>query len=240
MDLSPSEHAVFMKEAIQESLLATKVDRCMPFGAVLVDNTTKKIVLRARNGIPRSSTRGGDSSSNLDSIPRYQDMTRHAETELVRLMTTIPVKENEEGSDATTFTVYTSTEPCVMCAGAIYWQRSITRIVYGCSAASLASAISDPSGFDIAIRDLYSYRGEKNQRRSIDIVGPLLEEEALQAHRDSGVWGLVNNVPGKESVLDCSHSYLTAAAQDDVAVEASLKLSGLGSADVVNDGVVPV
>lgn len=223
-----------MEVAILESTAAVTEDGCMPFGAVLVDNTTGQIVLRARNAVQRAAQRGGGVGT---SDGRFLDVTRHAETELVRKMTLI-----EPPSSPSTYTIYTSTEPCVMCAGAIYWQRKITRIVYGCSAARLETEVTGPGGFDIPIRQLYYGDTEKAKGlRVIEIVGPVLEEESLNAHRQSGVWGTALDSTNK-SVKSCDADApkMSTSAAQDVAVEAALKASGLGSAEVVDDGVVPV
>ena len=72
-----------------------------------------------------------------------------------------------------------------MCAGAIYWS-GIGRVVFGCTALELERRVSGPGGFDVPIRQLYGMA--RPGSRCIEIVGPLLEEEGLRVHRDSGVW----------------------------------------------------
>lgn len=87
-------------------------------------------------------------------------------------------------------TLYTSTEPCVMCAGAIYWSQ-VGRIVFGCSAHELEQTCSGPGGFDIPIRQLYATGGDPESvagRHPIEVVGPLLEEYAIQVHMESRCW----------------------------------------------------
>src|SRR5690606_38467526 len=79
-----------------------------PFGAVLVKDG--EIVLRAEN-----------------SVFSGHDMTNHAEMNLVKLAA------QHFGAEALAdCTLYSSTEPCAMCAGAIYWS-GIGRLVYACS-----------------------------------------------------------------------------------------------------------
>ena len=163
-----------LKESITEALAATVEDGCMPFGAV-VANGDGTIVERGRNGCIAASKRGGSIVG---------DCTKHAEVELLRkVTTTIPAP------DRASLTLYTSTEPCVMCAGAIYWS-GITRIVYGCSASQLENEVSGPGGFDIDIRKLYTLG---TTQKPFNIIGPLLSDEALQCHITSGVWNYYKN-----------------------------------------------
>jgi isopenicillin N synthase-like dioxygenase len=62
--------------------------------------------------------------------------------------------------------------------------------------------------------------------RSIQVDGPFLADAALNVHAQSGVWK--NATPASSQ------------ADQDIALEASLKQTGLGSAAVVDDGTVPV
>jgi len=157
-----------MKIAIEESKNAS-LNQCMPFGAVLADENGT-IVLKAQNGSQASGKRGGTG-----------DVTRHAEMELVRKASSMFTRE-----ERCKYTVYTSTEPCVMCAGAIYW-GGFSRVVYGCSSLRLEKDLSGPGGFDIDIRSLYGPFAREGIRK-IEVIGPLLEDEALEAHARSGVW----------------------------------------------------
>lgn len=196
-----------MKEAIAEARKAATAEK-MPFGAVLVD-AEGKILFRAQNQCDQAKKRGG---SNLG------DSTRHAEMELIRKYTTeLPADQRAS------CTLYTSTEPCVMCAGAIYWSQ-VGRVVYGCKAAELET-LSGPGGFDVPIETLYGMASEG--ARKIDVLGPVLSDESLKAHAESGVWNTT------------TATTLSQAAQD-IAVEASLLTSGLASAAVVDDGAVPI
>ncbi|MEO5935924.1 MAG: deaminase, partial [Terriglobales bacterium] len=78
--------------------------------------------------------------------------------------------------------IYASTEPCPMCAGAIFW-ANVSRVVYGLSADGLYALTGDtPHKLLLSCRDLFS-RGA----RSVEVVGPLLESEARQPHE--GFWG---------------------------------------------------
>jgi len=73
-------------------------------------------------------------------------------------------------------TLYTSTEPCAMCAGAIYW-AGIRTVVFGCSLSRFAEVVG--SSLDIDSRDIF-----RTANREIKVIGPILEEEVLQIHKD--------------------------------------------------------
>ncbi|OKH78276.1 cytidine deaminase [Mycobacterium sp. ST-F2] len=80
-------------------------------------------------------------------------------------------------------TLYASTEPCTMCAGGTFWS-GIGRVVYGMSNTRLLQFTGgDPrnAGYALPCRDilLHGYR-------PITVIGPLLEDEAAQAHQ--GYW----------------------------------------------------
>jgi tRNA(Arg) A34 adenosine deaminase TadA len=80
-------------------------------------------------------------------------------------------------------TVYTSTEPCVMCTGAIFWSN-VRRVVFGLDQAGIREIVSgDPENFHISInaRDLFA-RGDHR----VEISGPHLLEEARAVH--DGFW----------------------------------------------------
>lgn len=88
-------------------------------------------------------------------------------------------------------TLYASTEPCAMCAGAAYW-AGIGRLVYGFSEASLRRLTgAHPWNPTLALpcRELFS-RGS----RKIEVIGPYLEDEAALPHR--GFWETGNADPG--------------------------------------------
>ncbi|CAB9530261.1 UPF0676 protein C1494.01 [Seminavis robusta] len=200
-----------MKAAIAQSQVAVE-EGCMPFGAVLVDDAGN-ILAAAHNCSAASSKRGGKG-----------DVTRHAEVELVRKMGAL---DNIDGKDKTKCTIYASTEPCVMCAGAIYWS-GVSRVVYGCSSEELEQTLSGPGGFDIPVERLYQM-GRPGMRK-MNIVGPLLAKEAMDVHRASGVWCkpiTTNNDNGKHT-------------NQDIETERSLLQSGLGAAPATRDFQVPV
>jgi tRNA(Arg) A34 adenosine deaminase TadA len=131
-----------------------------PFGAVLVSAKGESL-LEAEN-----------------SVVTDRDATGHAETNLVRT-----AFRQFDRDFLATCTLFTSTEPCAMCAGAIYWSN-IGRVVFGLSEARLAAlAGSDPENLTLLLpcREVFA-RG----RRPVEVLGPALEEEAEQVH--DGFW----------------------------------------------------
>jgi tRNA(Arg) A34 adenosine deaminase TadA len=132
-----------------------------PFGAVLVD-ANRNVLLEAENGY----------------MPAH-DGTAHAERLLAtRACTTL-------GADVLAkATLYSSAEPCAMCAGAIYW-AGIGRVVYGLSEARLRGVTGNhPENptLDLPCREVF-----RSGQRATEVVGPLLEDEAEAQH--AGMWG---------------------------------------------------
>src|SRR5258707_15534911 len=80
-----------------------------PFGAILVDQH-RKVLIETENGY----------------MPA-QDATAHAERLLATQACTTLDPDVLRGA-----TLYSSAEPCAMCAGAVYW-AGIGRLVYGLS-----------------------------------------------------------------------------------------------------------
>ncbi len=78
-------------------------------------------------------------------------------------------------------TLYTSAEPCAMCAGAIYW-TGIGRVVFGLSESDLkrlTGAHAENPTLDLPCRSVFAAG-----QRVIEVVGPMLEEEAAALHRN--------------------------------------------------------
>jgi tRNA(Arg) A34 adenosine deaminase TadA len=82
-----------------------------------------------------------------------------------------------------TCTLYTSTEPCAMCAGAIYWV-GVGRVVYALSEQALARYTGphdENPTLDLPCREVFA----RGQRRVI-VAGPAIEDEAGRVHE--GFW----------------------------------------------------
>jgi len=84
-------------------------------------------------------------------------------------------------SDLAGATLYSSAEPCAMCAGALYWS-GIRRVVYALSERRLLDLTGDDPRnptLSLPCREVFA-RGQ----RPIAVLGPLLEDEAAEVHRD--------------------------------------------------------
>jgi tRNA(Arg) A34 adenosine deaminase TadA len=131
-----------------------------PFGAILVDRDGH-VLLEAENGY----------------MPAH-DGTAHAE----RLLATEACRTL--GADVRArATLYSSAEPCAMCAGAIYW-AGIGRVVYALSEHRLRGVTGNhPENptLDLPCREVF-----KSGQRATEVVGPMLEDEAEALH--DGVW----------------------------------------------------
>jgi tRNA(Arg) A34 adenosine deaminase TadA len=126
-----------------------------PYGAVLVD-AAGELLLEGAN-----------------TVVTGRDVTGHAETNLVRAASARFPPEVLAGC-----TMYASTEPCAMCAGAIYW-GGIGRLVFGLSNARLYGEVlgldASANGLRLACREVLVHGG-----RRVEVVGPLLEDEAAE------------------------------------------------------------
>lgn len=153
VDLDHLRRAIQLAETARER-------RNHPFGALLV-GPTGEVLAEAQN-----------------SVVTDHDCTAHAELNLVRVACEQYDRDTLAGS-----TLFTSTEPCVMCAGAIHWS-GIGRVVYGLPEERLYQLTED----DPAVRPLKLPCREVFARcaRPIEVVGPALEAEAEQAHL--GFW----------------------------------------------------
>lgn len=130
-----------------------------PFGAVLVD-AQGNLLMEAEN-----------------TVITEHDCTGHAETNLMRMAS------RQYNSDfLANCTLYTSTEPCPMCAGAIFW-GNIGRVVYGLSELDLYKMSGNDTAevLFLSCREVFA-RG----RKQIDVIGPMLEDEARRVH--IGFW----------------------------------------------------
>jgi len=148
-----SIHEPFLRECIHLAQQA-KENGNHPFGSVLVHNG--QIILRAQNA-----------------VNTYNDLSQHPESILARA-----------GASKYTpdflaeCTLYTSTEPCAMCTGAIYWS-GIGRIVFACSVGKLGEFTSD--SLPISSAEILAYGDH-----TVEVIGPILEDEAAQVHL--GFW----------------------------------------------------
>jgi tRNA(Arg) A34 adenosine deaminase TadA len=125
---------------------------------------------------------GPDGAALLEEENGYQpllDMTAHAE----RLLAT-RASQAWRPAFLKGCTLYTSTEPCAMCAGALYW-AGVGRVVYGLSEQRLKALTgSHPENPTL---DLSCHAVFAAGQRAVEVVGPLLEDEGAALH--AGAWG---------------------------------------------------
>jgi len=129
-----------------------------PFGAVLVDEHNR-VLLQAEN-----------------TVTTTRDATGHAEANLVRVAT-----QQYSPEQLARHTLYASTEPCAMCAGAIHWSQ-IGRVVYALSEVDLYAIIGpSPEHLALPCREVFAHT-----QRPIEVLGPTpeLDKEARAVHEN--------------------------------------------------------
>lgn len=145
---------VFMARAYELATYATSHGGG-PFGALLVKDG--KILAEFSNCVHSTG-----------------DVTKHAETGLISAFS--------PRIDRATFaksTLYTSTEPCAMCCGAICF-AGIGRVVYGVSEAPFERTM----GLKPAANILTSREILGRIAPAIRVLGPLMEEQGLLLHKE--------------------------------------------------------
>lgn len=134
-----------------------------PFGALLAD-ADGTVLLEGEN-----------------TVETERDCTGHAETNLMR-----KASESYDREFLAGCTLYTSAEPCAMCAGAIFW-GNVKRVVYALAIEPLYDIIQDHPNNP----SLYMHAEEVLGRATQpwEVVGPAREllDEASEIHID--YWG---------------------------------------------------
>jgi tRNA(Arg) A34 adenosine deaminase TadA len=158
-ELSQADFA-FLRRAIDLAREARDQGR-HPFGALIVNKLGETVVEALNNAVRPNG-----------------EPTQHAETvacsQAARLLPELEVAK---------CTLYTSTEPCAMCAGAIYW-TGIGRVVFALSEKGLlqfTGGDEENPTLDLPCREVFA-RGQKK----IVVMGPALEVEAAKVHE--GFW----------------------------------------------------
>lgn len=131
-----------------------------PFGAVLAD-AGGRVLLEAGN-----------------TVPTERDCCGHAETNLARA-----AARKYDRAFLRECTLYSSAEPCAMCAGAVYW-AGIGRVVYALSEEALKALTGDdPENPTLALpcREVFA----RGQRRVL-VEGPAEVPGAVEVH--AGFW----------------------------------------------------
>jgi len=135
----------FLRRAIELAQQA-RTRGADPFGALLVVN----------NAILQEA---------MDESVASSDPTWHAELSVISMYCRTHQRFALDG-----YTLYTSTEPCAMCAGAVHWAH-ISRVVFSVSQAMLQNLSGgNPK---VGCGDIL------NSGRRVEIVGPLLPSEGL-------------------------------------------------------------
>ena len=130
-----------------------------PFGSVLADDEGN-LLMEQGNGY---TSEGGDRTAHAERLLASR-AARAYDLKFLRRCT-----------------LYTSAEPCAMCAGAIYW-AGIGRVVYGQTEKALKAqtgAHEENPTLDLPC-DIVFAAGQ----RPTEVVGPLLEDEAAQLQAD--------------------------------------------------------
>ena len=133
-----NEH--YMDKALQLALQAAREGE-VPVGAIIVKNN--QII-----------------GSGYNQKEKHQLVTKHAE--LIAINQSAAILNNWR---LTNCILYTTLEPCLMCAGAIYQSR-ITKVVYGAS---------DPKGG--ALGSLYHVHRHNRLNHTFEVVCGVLESE---------------------------------------------------------------
>jgi len=130
-----------------------------PFGAILVD-AAGTVLMEQGNAF----------------LQEGHDMTAHAE----RMIATRASKAWRPPFLAGC-TLYSTAEPCAMCAGAIYW-AGIGRVVYGQAEHDLKTAAGlDPENPTMSLPCRMVFAAGQRQ---VEVVGPLLADEAAELQAD--------------------------------------------------------
>lgn len=143
-------HKKHIRECIELAKSATKKGN-HPFGALLVHK--EKVILKAEN-----------------TVITDHDVTQHAE---LRLVSQASRKFSEDVLKESI--LYTSTEPCAMCFGALFW-AGIQKVVFGCSSKTLGKLAK---GSFILFK-----KNVRLEMKKVSLIGPVLEEEAKKVHED--------------------------------------------------------
>ncbi|CAM3425272.1 nucleoside deaminase [Paenibacillus lupini] len=161
MENNRAEHVAYLQRCVELSWMARRAGNT-PFGALLVGQEGDILLEQGNIEVTESNCTG------------------HAETTLMEAASKRYSKE-----ELWNCTLYTSTEPCAMCAGAIFW-GNVGRVVYAITEKRLMELTGDADQnpmLDLPCREVFN-RGAK----AIEVMGPFpeVETEAVAAHE--GYW----------------------------------------------------
>ena len=148
-----AQDRVFMKRAYELAQYAT-THGGSPFGALLVKDG--KVIAEYSNNEHATG-----------------DVTKHAETGLISAFSPKLSRATFAAS-----TLYTSSEPCTMCCGAIRF-AGIGRIVFGTTETQFLRVMHIPiDARPLTCREVFARTAPQTQ-----VVGPLMEAEGLAVHQ---------------------------------------------------------
>ena len=154
-------HEYYLERCIEVSKHSREAGNT-PFGALLVD--AEGYILMEQENVEISTHKA----------------TGHAETQLIERASMEYSKEFLWNC-----TLYTTAEPCAMCAGAMYW-ANIGTVVYAMTEKDLLALTgSDEQNptFDLPCREVFA-RGQKD----ITVIGPFPELAPKAAEVHKGYW----------------------------------------------------
>jgi tRNA(Arg) A34 adenosine deaminase TadA len=131
-----------------------------PFGSVLVDSEGNVLLEQTNIEVTES------------------DCTGHAETALMR-----QASKKYDKDFLATCTLYTTAEPCSMCAGAMYW-ANVRRLVYGITEKQLLAETGDDPRNPTLSLDCRKVFGAG--QKQIEVIGPVpvVAEAVLEPHKN--------------------------------------------------------
>ncbi|MFN2563404.1 MAG: nucleoside deaminase [Gemmatimonadaceae bacterium] len=124
-----------------------------PFGAAIVERDTGRVV-----------------SVGMNSVVRLNNSTLHAEIVAFMMAQQRVGSYTLNAPGGRSHDLYTSCEPCAMCLGATLWS-GVRRLVY-------AAAREDAARLDFEEGPVFEQSYQYLEERGLEIVGPLLREEA--------------------------------------------------------------
>jgi tRNA(adenine34) deaminase len=136
------DHERYMRRAVK----IAQGNPDAPFGCVIVEGETGEIVAEGLNDAQRNPVLHGETAAILNLAEAHPD------------------------PDRTRMTLYTTAEPCPMCAGAILWS-GISRLVFGTSMETLKRLGRPQIGIPFReVADRASFDGP-------EVIGGVLERE---------------------------------------------------------------
>ena len=155
------KHLFYLLRSIEVSRKARETGNT-PFGAILVSPDGKIVLEQGNVEITESNCTGHAERTLMEEASK-----RYGRDELWH------------------FTLYTTAEPCAMCAGSIYW-GNVGTVVYGISEKRLAQLTGDDEQnptLDLPCRNVFM-----QGRKPIQVIGPFpeVEEAAVAVHE--GYW----------------------------------------------------